>query len=163
GLTAASVSVGVWAGPGRMHAALKFVSYPMAGSLFMLASVIVYGLSNHTFDLVNGRFSNSLWIFLGFAAAFAVKAPLFPLHGWLPDAYREAPPEVAAILSGVVSKAAIYGFLYIGFYHFGTPLHDLRDPILALAAVSLIYGSLLAFRARDVRGVIAYSSLSQLG
>jgi NADH-quinone oxidoreductase subunit M len=155
--------VGVWGGPGRMQATLKFVIYTMAGSLLMLASVIVYGLTNNSFDLIGTGFNNSLWIFLGFAAAFAVKAPLFPLHGWLPDAYREAPPEVAAILSGVVSKAAVYGFLYIGFFHFGTPLRDLRDPILALAAVSLIYGSLLAFRARDVRGVIAYSSLAQLG
>src|SRR5436309_289261 len=141
------VLIGVWGGPGRLGATIKFVIYTMAGSLLMLASVIVLGLSQGTFDLTASWQSSSDWIFLGFVAAFAVKAPLFPLHGWLPDAYREAPPEVAAILSGVVSKAAIYGFLYIGFYHFGTPLHDLRDPILALAAVSLIYGSLLAFRA----------------
>src|SRR5439155_11989858 len=103
------------------------------------------------------------WIFLGFVAAFAVKAPLFPLHAWLPAAYRESSPEVAAVLSGVVSKAAAYGFLRIAISKFPGPTHDLRIPILVLAGCGLIYGSLLAFRAPDVRGVIAYSSMAQLG
>src|SRR5437867_5758539 len=157
------VLVGVWGGPGRMAATLKFVVFTMAGSLLMLASVIVYGLSQNTFDLVKIGQSSSQWIFLGFVAAFAIKSPLFPLHGWLPDAYRESPPEVAAILSGVVSKAGAYGFLRIAVAKFPEPAHDFRVPILALAAVGLIYGSLLAFRAPDLRGVIAYSSLAQMG
>ena len=72
----------------------------MAGSLLMLASIVVFGLSQGTFDLVESGTSGSGWVFLGFVVAFAVKAPLFPFHGWLPDAYREAPPEVAAVLSG---------------------------------------------------------------
>jgi len=157
------VLVGVWGGPGRMGATLKFVLYTMAGSLLMLASIVVYGLSEHTFDLTKIGQSSSQWIFLGFVAAFAIKAPLFPLHGWLPDAYRESSPEVAAVLSGVVSKAAVYGFLRIAVAKFPQPVHDFRAPILALAAVGLIYGSLLAFRAPDLRGVIAYSSLAQMG
>jgi NADH-quinone oxidoreductase subunit M len=157
------VLVGVWGGPGRMAATLKFVLYTMAGSLLMLAAIVVYGLSQHTFDLVQIGESSSQWIFLGFVAAFAIKAPLFPLHGWLPDAYRESSPEVAAVLSGVVSKAAAYGFLRIAVTKFPGPAHDFRAPILALAAVGLIYGSLLAFRAPDLRGVIAYSSLAQMG
>jgi NADH-quinone oxidoreductase subunit M len=157
------VLVGVWGGPGRMGATLKFVLYTMAGSLLMLASIVVYGLSEHTFDLVQIGQSSSQWIFLGFVAAFAIKAPLFPLHGWLPDAYRESSPEVAAVLSGVVSKAAAYGFLRIAVTKFPGPAHDFRAPILALAATGLIYGSLLAFRAPDLRGVIAYSSLAQMG
>jgi len=157
------VLVGVWGGPGRLGATLKFVLYTMAGSLLMLASVVVYGLSQHTFDLVQMGQSSSQWIFLGFVAAFAIKAPLFPLHGWLPDAYRESSPEVSAVLSGVVSKAAAYGFLRIAVTKFPGPAHDFRAPILALAAVGLIYGSLLAFRAPDLRGVIAYSSLAQMG
>ncbi len=156
------VLIGVWGGPSRVAATLKFFIYTMAGSLLMLAAVIAYGLSLGTFDLV-GTHSDSLWIFLGFAAAFAVKAPLFPLHGWLPDAYRESPAEVAGVLSGVVSKTAAYGFLYIAIGHFSGPPHDLRIPILVLAATGLVYGSLLAFRAPDVRGVIAYSSLAQMG
>jgi NADH-quinone oxidoreductase subunit M len=157
------ILVGVWGGPGRLAATLKFVIYTMAGSLLMLAAIVVYGLSKNTFDLVQIGQSSSNWIFLGFVAAFAIKAPLFPLHGWLPDAYRESPPEVAAILSGVVSKAAAYGFLRIAITKFPDPAHHYRTPILALAAIGLIYGSLLAFRAPDVRGVVAYSSLAQMG
>jgi NADH-quinone oxidoreductase subunit M len=104
-----------------------------------------------------------MWIFLGFAAAFAVKAPLFPLHGWLPDAYRESPAEVSAVLSGVVSKAATYGFLFICITKLPGPTHDARYAILTLAGIGLVYGSLLAFRAPDIRGVVAYSSLAQMG
>jgi NADH-quinone oxidoreductase subunit M len=157
------ILVGVWGGPGRLGATLKFVLYTMAGSLLMLAAIIVYGLSKGTFDLVAIGPSSSQWIFLGFVAAFAIKAPLFPLHGWLPDAYRESSPEVAAVLSGVVSKAAAYGFLRIAVTKFPQPTSDFRAPILALAAIGLIYGSLLAFRAPDLRGVVAYSSLAQMG
>ncbi len=157
------VLVGAWGGPGRIGATLKFVIYTMAGSLLMLAAIIVYGLQKGTFDLTTIPTSDSRWIFLGFAAAFAIKAPLFPLHGWLPDAYRESPPEVSAVLSGIVSKAATYGFLRIAITKFPGPTHDLRPLILALAAIGLVYGSLLAFRAPDFRGVVAYSSLAQMG
>jgi NADH-quinone oxidoreductase subunit M len=157
------ILVGVWGGPGRLGATLKFVLYTMAGSLLMLAAIIAYGLSQGTFDLVAIKPVSSDWLFLGFVAAFAIKAPLFPLHGWLPDAYRESSPEVAAVLSGVVSKAAAYGFLRIAITKFPGPAHDFRVPILVLATVSLIYGSLLAFRAPDMRGVVAYSSLAQMG
>ena len=162
--------VGVWGGPGRQRATLLFVVYTMAGSLLMLASIIVLGLSAGTFDLpelqakaLESTPDGATWIFLGFAAAFAVKAPLFPFHGWLPSAYREAPAEVSGVLSGVVSKAAAYGFLYVAIVLLPGAAADLRVPALVLAAIGLVYGSLLAFRARDVRGVIAYSSLAQLG
>ncbi len=159
------VLVGVWGGPGRLRATLMFFIYTMAGSLLMLAAIIVLGLHNGTFDIAEAPApSANAWIFLGFAAAFAVKAPLFPLHGWLPDTYREAPPEVAGVLSGVVSKAAAYGFLYISVLHFrGSTVADFRTTILVLAAIGIVYGSLLAFRAPDARGVVAYSSLAQLG
>ncbi|HSL64038.1 MAG TPA: NADH-quinone oxidoreductase subunit M, partial [Gaiellaceae bacterium] len=157
------VLVGVWGGAGRTTATLKFVIYTMAGSLLMLAAIVVYGLSQGTFDLVEAGTSGSDWVFLGFLVAFAVKAPLFPLHGWLPDAYREAPPEVAAVLSGIVSKAAVYGLLRIVVEKFPEPVEDWRTVILVLASVGLVYGSLVAFRAPDFRGVIAYSSLAQMG
>ena len=157
------VLIGVWGGPGRMGATVKFVIYTMAGSLLMLAAVIVYGLSRNSFDLVTSSPSDNTWLFLGFAIAFAVKAPLFPLHGWLPDAYRESSPEVAAVLSGVISKAAIFGFIRICLQKFPEPFDDFRVPLLALGVAGLVYGSLLAFRAPDVRGVIAYSSLAQMG
>ena len=157
------VLIGVWGGPGRLGATVKFVIYTMAGSLLMLAAVIVFGLEQGTFDLVESGASDSTWLFLGFAAAFAVKAPLFPFHGWLPDAYRESSPEVAAVLSGLISKAAVFGFIRICAAKFPEPFDDWRNVFLALAAIGLVYGSLLAFRAPDVRGVIAYSSLAQMG
>jgi NADH-quinone oxidoreductase subunit M len=157
------VLIGAWGGPRRLNATIKFFIYTMAGSLLMLAAIIVLGLSQGTFDLTATWRSSSDWLFLGFVAAFAVKAPLFPFHGWLPDAYRESPAEVSAVLSGVVSKAATYGFLRIAIAKFPEPTHDFRVPILVIAAVGLVYGSLLAFRAPDFRGVVAYSSLAQLG
>jgi NADH-quinone oxidoreductase subunit M len=156
------VLVGVWGGPGRLGATIKFVIYTMAGSLLMLAAIVVYGISEGTFSLVEGGASTNDWLFLGFVAAFAVKAPLFPLHGWLPDAYRESSAEVSAVLSGVVSKAAGYGFLAIAVAKFPEPAKDLQPLVLGLATAGLIYGSFLAFRAPDVRGVIAYSSLAQM-
>jgi NADH-quinone oxidoreductase subunit M len=156
------VLVGVWGGAGRLNATLKFVIYTMAGSLLMLVSIVALGLTEGTFDLTGSLVSDNPWIFLGFVAAFAVKAPLFPLHGWLPDAYRESSAEVAAVLSGVVSKAAGFGFLFIAIPLFPEPARDLQPLLLGLAAAGLGYGSLVAFRAPDVRGVIAYSSLAQM-
>jgi NADH-quinone oxidoreductase subunit M len=156
------VLIGVWGGPGRLGATYKFVAYTMAGSLLMLVSIIAFGLQAGTFDMAALGTSESTWIFLGFAAAFAVKAPIWPFHGWLPDAYRESTPEVAAILSGIISKAAAYGFLRIALPHFPDPVEDWRVPVLVLASIGLVYGSLLAFRAPDIRGVIAYSSLAQM-
>jgi NADH-quinone oxidoreductase subunit M len=157
------VLVGVWGGERRQKATLTFVVYTMAGSLLMLASVVAFGVTQGTFSLTASGTSDNTWIFLGFVAAFAVKAPLFPLHGWLPLAYREAPVEVAAVLSAVVSKTAIYGFLRIGIPKFPEPADDLSGLILVLAGAGLVYGSLLAFRAPDLRGVIAYSSMAQMG
>jgi NADH-quinone oxidoreductase subunit M len=155
------VLIGVWGGAGRIGATIKFVVYTMAGSLLMLVSVIALGLSRGTFDMT-GATNDNTWIFLGFLAAFVVKAPVWPFHGWLPDAYREAPPEVAAVLSGVISKTAAYGILRIVLPTFPGVVADYRTLLLVLAAIGLVYGSLLAFRAPDVRGVIAYSSLAQM-
>src|SRR5262249_49765753 len=135
----------------------------MAGSLLMLAAIIVYGLQVGTFDLVDGPTSASRWLFLGFMLAFAIKAPLFPFHGWLPDAYREAPPEVTAVLSGVIAKAGTYGMLRIAITKFPEPTSYYRTVILALATTTLIYGSFLAFRSATLRGVVAYSSFAQSG
>ncbi|HXV57459.1 MAG TPA: NADH-quinone oxidoreductase subunit M [Gaiellaceae bacterium] len=157
------VLIGVWGGPGRLGATYKFVAYTMAGSLLMLVAIIAAGLGSGSFDMRElGGAGTSTWIFLGFAVAFAVKAPIWPFHGWLPDAYRESTPEVAAVLSGVISKTAAYGFLAIALPFYPGPAADWRTPGLVLASIGLVYGSLLAFRAPDVRGVIAYSSLAQM-
>src|SRR4051812_45183260 len=156
------VLIGVWGGPGRLGATIKFVVYTVAGSLLMLAAIIVYGVQQGTFNLLELQPSTNTWLFLGFAIAFAVKAPIFPFHGWLPDAYRESSPEVAGLLSGVISKVAAYGFLRIAIAKFPEPAEDWQTVILVLAAIGLVYGSLLAFRAPDIRGVVAYSSLAQM-
>jgi len=154
--------LGVWGGAGRAAATIKFVVYTMAGSLLMLVAIVVLGLQKGTFDLTQLGTSGSVVMFLGFAVAFAIKAPLWPFHGWLPDAYRQAPPEVSAILSGVISKTAAYGFIRIALPTFPGPVADLRVTVLVLASIGLVYGSLLAFRQPDFRGVVAYSSLAQM-
>jgi NADH-quinone oxidoreductase subunit M len=157
------VLIGVWGGAGRLRATITFVVYTVLGSLLMLAAIIVFGVQQGTFNLNQEGTSTNNWLFLGFAIAFAIKAPLWPFHGWLPDAYRESPPEIAGLLSGVISKVAVFGFLRIAIVKFPEPTEDFRNVILALAAIGLVYGSLLAFRAPDIRGVIAYSSLAQMG
>ena len=156
------VLVGVWGGARRNVATLTFVVYTMAGSLLMLASVVAFGVTKGTFSLVASGPSDNVWIFLGFAIAFAIKAPLVPLHGWLPLTYREAPIEVTAVLSGVVSKTAVWGFI-ITLLKFPQPADDLRGVLLVLSAAGIVYGSVLAFRAPDLRGIVAYSSLAQMG
>jgi NADH-quinone oxidoreductase subunit M len=157
------VLIGVWGGPDRMRATLTFVVYTVVGSLLMLAAIIIFGLQQGTFDLTQMGTSNSTWLFLGFVAAFAIKSPLFPLHGWLPITYRESPPEISAVLSGIVSKAGLYGLLRIAIAKFPQVAHDWKIVLLVVASVSLVYGSLLAFRAPDFRGVVLYSSLAQSG
>ncbi len=157
------VLVGVWGGENRATATLTFVVYTMVGSLLMLAAVVAFGVTQGTFSLVDSGTSDNTWIFLGFAVAFAIKAPLFPFHGWLPLAYREAPIEVTAVLSGIVSKTAVFGFLRIALPKFPEPVHDLRGLILVLSGAALVYGSVLAFRTWDLRGIVAYSSLAQMG
>ena len=157
------VLIGVWGGAARLRATLTFVIYTVVGSLLMLASIVIYGLQQGTFDLTKMGPSSSTWLFVGFVAAFAIKSPLFPLHGWLPITYREAPPEISAVLSGIVGKAGLYGLLRIAIPKFPSVVDDWRVVLLVLASISLVYGSLLAWRAPDFRGVVMYSSLSQSG
>src|SRR6185437_2061948 len=103
------ILIGVWGGPARLRATITFVVYTVVGSLLMLAAIVAYGLQEGTFDLTTIHQSSSTWIFLGFVIAFVIKAPIFPFHGWLAITYRESPPEVSAVLSGVVAKAGLYG------------------------------------------------------
>lgn len=155
--------IGIWGGPNRRRGTLKFLIYTFVGTLLMLVGMIVIGLNAGSFDLSEVGTSNSAWVFGTFVLAFAIKAPVWPLHGWLPDAYRSAPPEVAAVLSGVASKAGAYGFLRIVLPVFPEPVSDYRWLLVTLALIGLLYGSLLAFRQPDARGVIAYSSIAQMG
>jgi NADH-quinone oxidoreductase subunit M len=154
--------IAVWGGPNRGRATIRFVIYTLVGSLLMLIGVITLGLRAGTFDLAGIGTSDSRWLFLAFMAAFAIKAPLYPFHGWVPEAYREAPPEVSGLLSGVVSKAGAYGMLRFALPLFPGPAHDLRRWFVAIAVIGLLWCSLMAFRQGDSRGVIAYSSISQM-
>jgi NADH-quinone oxidoreductase subunit M len=154
--------VGIWGGPNRVRATITFVVYTMAGSLLMLAAIIGFGLSQGTFSLLEAGTSDNGWLFLGFAVALAVKAPLFPFHGWLRTAYTEASPEVAAVLSGVVSKTAVFAYIAIVLPHFPGPVEDFDGLVLVLAAIGLVHASLLAFRQPNVRSVVAYSSMAQM-
>ncbi|HYX85271.1 MAG TPA: NADH-quinone oxidoreductase subunit M [Gaiellales bacterium] len=158
------VLMGVWGGAGRRAATIQFVVYTLIGSLAMLVAIATLGVTAGTFDLpaLVAHPHESTWLFLAFAAAFCIKAPLFPLHGWLPPAYRESSPEVTALLSGVVSKAGAYGLLRFAVPLFPSTAHDWRWLLLGLALAGLLYGSIVAFRQADARGVVAYSSLAQM-
>ncbi len=158
--------IGVWGGPQRTRATLKFLVYTVIGTLLMLVGMIALALDQAgdiSFDIDALAGSTSEWIFLTFLIAFAIKSPIWPFHGWVPDAYRQSPPEVAAVLSGLASKAGAYGLLRLVLPIFPEPVAEYRDILVILAMIGLLYGSLLAFRQPDSRGVIAYSSIGQMG
>ncbi len=158
--------IGVWGGERRVRATLKFLIYTFVGTLLMLVGMIALALDVEgglTFDIQALRGSTEDWIFATFVLAFAIKSPLWPFHGWLPDAYRQAPPEVAAVLSGLASKAGAYGLLRLVLPIFPEPVAEYQDVLIVLAMIGLLYGSLVAFRQPDSRGVIAYSSIGQMG
>jgi NADH-quinone oxidoreductase subunit M len=159
------ILMAVWGGPQRRRTTIQFVVYTLVGSLLMLVGIAVLGIDAGSFQ-VSGpnaiRPQDSLLLFLAFAVAFLIKAPLFPLHGWLPGAYRQSTPEVTALLSGVISKAGAYGLLRFALPIFPQNAADTRNVFLVLGLIGLLYGSVLAFRQSDARGVVAYSSLGQM-
>ena len=166
--------IGMWGGEGRGRATTRFVIYTMVGSLLMLVAILSTAFvarditGQFTFsiqDLQGVSFSDtqSTWLFLGFALAFAIKLPLWPLHGWLPGAYRTAPILVTGLLAAVMSKAGVYGFLRIGLPLFPEGADRFAVPIGVLAVTGIVYGSLLAWRAPTMRMLVAYSSLAHLG
>jgi NADH-quinone oxidoreductase subunit M len=158
------VLMATWGGEGRRRATLTFFIYTLVGSLLMLVAIAAIGIDQGTFErsALIGRAHMPTWQFFCLAAAFCIKAPLFPLHGWMPAAYRQSTSEVSALLSGVISKAGAYGLLAFAIPLFDSSARDWRWLFLGLALVGLLYGSLVAFRQPDARGVIAYSSLGQM-
>ena len=166
--------IGVWGEENRIAATTKMVIYTLVGSLLMLAGAVALGvlstpeggdLSFALADLEQRTLGEGTqqWIFLLFAAAFLVKAPVFPLHGWMPDAYRAAPLPVLAVFSAVVSKVGVYGFLRIVLPILPDASVHFQDVMLAFAVVSILYGSVIAFAQDDTRLVVGYSSIAQLG
>jgi NADH-quinone oxidoreductase subunit M len=143
--------IGIWGGPRRIYAAIKFFLYTMAGSILMLLAILWLGIHQGTFsvpDLIaKGGIPAGiqLWLFLAFAAAFAIKVPMWPLHSWLPDAHVEAPTAGSVILAGVLLKMGTYGFLAL------------------LAVIGIIYGAAVSYAQKDVKKLVAYSSVSHLG
>ena len=161
--------------PGRVRATIKLVIYTFVGSLLMLAAAVATGVlaSQHagghlTFELSAlqamplGKGSQE-WMFLFFAAAFLVKMPAFPLHGWMPDGYRAMPMEVLMVFSGVLSKVGAYGFLAIVLPLYPQASVHFQTLMLLLALASILYGSVMAFTQTDARLVVGYSSVAQLG
>jgi len=158
----------------RVAATTKFVIYTLVGSLLMLAGAVALGAlsagegQSISFSLAELQ-KRSLpegtqnWIFLLFAAAFLVKAPLFPLHGWVPDTYRASSIPVLVLVSAVLSKVGVYGFLRVVVPILPDAAHTFQTLIIVIAVVSIIYGSVLAFSQVDARMVVAYSSIAQLG
>lgn len=166
--------IGVWGGPRRVYAAIKFVLYTLFGSVLMLVAIIfnyLYVASHtgeYTFDLLKWYqvlppFSMQIWLFSAFALSFAIKVPMWPFHTWLPDAHVEAPTPGSVILAGILLKMGTYGFIRfaIGLYphaaYFMTPL------VVTLAIIGIIYGALVSIVQPDVKKLVAFSSVSHLG
>ncbi|MBA3301823.1 MAG: NADH-quinone oxidoreductase subunit M, partial [Thermoleophilaceae bacterium] len=166
--------IGGWGRGERVAATTKLLIYTLVGSLLMLAAAVAMGvlatpdggeLSFQIADLVKRELSEGeqQWIFLLFALAFLVKAPAFPLHGWMPDAYRATPLPVLILLSAVLSKVGVYAFLRIVLPILPDASAHFQELMLVLAVISILYGSVLAFSQDDTRLVLGYSSIAQLG
>ena len=174
-LIPAYLLVGTWGSERRIYAAFKFVLYTSVGSLLMLAGIIALGYfhqkaagGGYTLDLgtlLSTKLDSTTqtWLFLAFAAAFAVKVPLVPFHSWLPDAYAEAPAPVTAMLAGAMSKTGAYGLLRFCVTLFPAAAHSLGPLFSILAVVSILYCALLALTQNDIKRLLGYSSISHLG
>jgi len=161
--------IGIWGGPRRIYAAIKFFLYTMAGSILMLLAILWLGNTGKTFsvpDLIaqgNIPVGVQMWLFLAFAAAFAIKVPMWPLHSWLPDAHVEAPTAGSVILAGVMLKLGTYGFLRFNIPLFPQAALEAAPWIALLATIGIIYGAAVSYAQADVKKLVAYSSVSHLG
>ncbi len=167
--------IGGWGYENREYAATKFYLYTFLGSAFMFVALIATAfiasdsLGGVTFDLVeiaeggNIATTTARWLFFGFAIAFAVKVPIFPLHTWLPDAHTQAPTAGSVVLAGVMLKLGTYGFLRFGLYLFPEAAVWSRSLWLTLAVIGIIYGAIAATMQKDLKRLVAYSSVAHLG
>lgn len=173
--------IGGWGHGNRVYAAMKFFLYTMAASALMLVGIIGLAFASAdatradgtrlglTFDVVELAENHTLGttastiIFLTFALAFAVKVPLFPFHTWLPDAHTEAPTAGSVILAGVMLKLGTYGMLRFGLYLFPTVVRDLAPIFLTLGVVGILYGAAVATMQKDLKRLVAYSSVAHMG
>lgn len=174
--------IGIWGGPRRIYAAIKFFLYTLAGSVGMLLAIIAiwyFAPGERTFNMIElvarvqegGAFSGPLIfgfeftkvVFIALFIGFAIKVPIFPFHTWLPDAHVEAPTAISVILAGVLLKMGTYGFLRINFPLFPEVFNWFSDFLIALAVINIVYGALCALAQSDFKKMIAYSSVSHMG
>ena len=168
--------IGLWGGPRRIYAAVKFFLYTMAGSILMLVAILFLGIKTDTFNIptmlvrlpdlyASGMIDpkTQMLLFIAFAAAFAIKVPMWPLHSWLPDAHVEAPTAGSVILAGVLLKMGTYGFLRFNIQLFPNATIQAAPWIALLATIGIIYGAAVSYAQSDVKKLVAYSSVSHLG
>jgi NADH-quinone oxidoreductase subunit M len=161
--------IGIWGGPNRIYAAIKFFLFTLAGSFLLLIAIIVLFMQGgHTFDIqslsrVHYDPTLQAWLFWAFFAAFAVKVPMFPLHTWLPDAHVEAPTAGSVILASVLLKMGGYGFLRFSLPMLPQASYRFTPIILTLSVIAIIYGAYMALAQSDLKKLIAYSSVSHMG
>lgn len=166
--------IGLWGGPRRIYATIKFVLFTMLGSLLMLVAIFVlYSFYYRATGVYSFEFSDltkmvllpkvQTWLFLAFALAFAIKVPMFPFHTWLPDAHVEAPTAGSVILAAVLLKMGVYGFLRLAMPLFPQALAKFTPWLMVLSLIGIIYGGLMALIQKDVKSLVAYSSVSHMG
>ncbi len=161
--------IGIWGGPRKIYAAIKFFLYTMAGSILMLLAILWLGINQNTFsipDLIaRGGIALDVqrWLFVAFAAAFAIKVPVWPLHSWLPDAHVEAPTAGSVVLAGVLLKLGTYGFVRFNLFMFPQAAMAFAPAMAVLAVIGIIYGAIVSYAQTDAKKLVAYSSVSHLG
>jgi len=166
--------IGVWGGPRRVYAAVKFFLYTMAGSVLMLVAILwlyfynrsVTGVPTFALDAFYAlplQPAQQTWLFLAFAFAFAIKVPMFPFHTWLPDAHVEAPTAGSVILAAVLLKMGTFGYVRYAMPLFPSASAQFTPWIVALALIGIVYGALVAMVQPDLKKLVAYSSVSHLG
>ena len=162
--------IGVWGGPERIYAAVKFLIFTLAGSVLMLVGIIGLYLACGTLDFkALAQAGESLqpvhqaWLFAAFLAAFAVKVPMFPVHTWLPNAHTEAPTAGSVILAGILLKMGAYGFLRVSIPILPDGVELFLPAMLVISAVAIVYGAYVTLVQTDIKRLIAYSSVSHMG
>jgi len=161
--------IGIWGGPRRVYAAIKFFLYTMAGSILMLLAILWLGIYGNTFSVPeliekgNIPANIQIWLFLAFTIAFAIKVPMWPVHSWLPDAHVEAPTAGSVILAGVLLKMGTYGFIRFNIPLFPEATVQAAPWIALFATIGIIYGAWVSYAQADVKKLVAYSSVSHLG